>query len=128
MEKKREKLFSDFAPVSRQQWLDKITVDLKGADFNKKLVWRTNEGFNVQPFYLKEDVESFPTESALPGKYPFVRGNKTNDNNWFVRQNVECGDAAETNAKLKDLLSRGVDSLGLKIPREEVSAEYLEVL
>ena len=128
MEKKREKLFSDFAPVSRQQWLDKITVDLKGADFNKKLVWRTNEGFNVQPFYLKEDVESFPTESALPGKYPFVRGNKTNDNNWFVRQNVECGDAAETNAKLKDLLSRGVDSLGLKIPREEVSTEYLEVL
>jgi len=128
MEKKREKLFSDFAPISRQQWLDKIAVDLKGADFNKKLVWRTDEGFNVQPFYLREDVERFPAESALPGEYPFVRGNKINSNNWYVRQNVACGNAAETNAKLKDLLSRGVDSLGLHIPRENTTADYLEVL
>ena len=58
MENKKERLFSEFAPVSRQEWLDKITVDLKGADFNKKLVWRTNEGFSVQPFYLREDVET----------------------------------------------------------------------
>ena len=128
MEKKREKLFSDFSPVSRQEWLDKITVDLKGADFNKKLVWRTNEGFNVQPFYQREDVKNFPTETALPGQFPFVRGNKTNDNNWYVRQNVECGDAAETNAKLRDLLMRGVDSLGLKIERENVKADYLAKL
>ena len=128
MEKKRERLFSDFAPVIRQQWLDKISVDLKGGDFNKKLVWRTNEGFNVQPFYQREDVANFPSESALPGKYPFVRGNKTNDNNWYVRQNVLCGKAEDTNAKLKNLLKRGVDSFGLKIPREEVSEAYLTAL
>ena len=108
MENKKERLFSEFAPVSRQEWLDKITVDLKGADFNKKLVWRTNEGFSVQPFYLREDVENFPTTTALPGRYPFVRGNKVNDNNWYVRQNVKCGDAKETNKKVLDLLGRGV--------------------
>ena len=39
-----EKLFSDFPPVSTDQWMEKITVDLKGADFEKKLVWKTNEG------------------------------------------------------------------------------------
>ena len=43
----KEKLFSDFPSVSTQEWLDKITVDLKGADFEKKLVWKTNEGFKV---------------------------------------------------------------------------------
>ena len=37
----KEKLFSDFPPVSTQEWMDKITVDLKGADFEKKLVWKT---------------------------------------------------------------------------------------
>ena len=47
----KEKLFADFAPVSTQEWLDKINVDLKGADFEKKLVWKTNEGFKVKPFY-----------------------------------------------------------------------------
>lgn len=40
------KLFSEFAPNTTQEWMDKVTADLKGADFNKKLVWRTNEGFN----------------------------------------------------------------------------------
>ena len=47
----KEKLFSEFQAPTTQEWLDKIEVDLKGADFQKRLVWRTNEGFNVQPFY-----------------------------------------------------------------------------
>jgi len=51
-----EKLFDMFSPTSTEAWKEKITVDLKGADFNKKLVWRTNEGFNVQPFYRREDL------------------------------------------------------------------------
>ena len=48
-----EKLFSEFQAPTTEEWLAKIEVDLKGADFQKKLVWRTNEGFNVQPFYLR---------------------------------------------------------------------------
>ena len=43
-------LSADFAPVSAQQWKDKIIADLKGADFDKKLVWRTPEGFKPIPF------------------------------------------------------------------------------
>ena len=46
-------MLADFAPVSAQAWKDKIIADLKGADFDKKLVWRTPEGFNVQPFYRR---------------------------------------------------------------------------
>ena len=39
MADKKEKLFSDFSPVSTEQWMEKVTADLKGADFEKKLVW-----------------------------------------------------------------------------------------
>ena len=35
----KEKLFSDFIAPTRQEWLDKINVDLKGADYQKKMVW-----------------------------------------------------------------------------------------
>ena len=56
MANNKEKLFSEFQAPTTQEWLDKIEVDLKGADFQKKLVWRTNEGFNVQPFYRREDL------------------------------------------------------------------------
>ena len=55
---KKKKLFDQFPPVTTEEWIDKIRVDLKGADFDKKLVWKTNEGFNVNPFYRMEDTEN----------------------------------------------------------------------
>lgn len=121
----KEKLFTEFEVPTTQEWLDKIEVDLKGADFNKRLVWRTNEGFNVQPFYRREDVLKMKTPDALPGEFPFVRGNKKNDNAWYVRQNIIATDAKEANAKALDILNKGVDSLGFKIPRNLVSAEFV---
>ncbi|MGJ5641110.1 methylmalonyl-CoA mutase family protein [Formosa sp. S-31] len=48
-------LFSDFTPVSKQEWLEKVNIDLKGADFNKKLVWKTLNGVAFQPYYNQED-------------------------------------------------------------------------
>ena len=43
---KREKLFTEFPPVSTEQWEEVIKADLKGADYERKLVWKTPEGFN----------------------------------------------------------------------------------
>ena len=37
---KEEKLFTAFPPVTTEQWEEVITKDLKGADYQKKLVWR----------------------------------------------------------------------------------------
>ena len=123
-----KKLFSEFTSPSRQDWLDKIQVDLKGADFQKRLVWKTDEGFAVQPFYMKEDLENLSTIGSEPGEFPYVRGNKAGDNNWFVRQEI-CGEcAAEANKKALDVLGKGVDSLGFFVPGEQVSAEYVQTL
>ena len=41
---KEEKLFEQFPPVTTEQWEAAITADLKGADYERKLVWRTAEG------------------------------------------------------------------------------------
>ena len=84
----KEKLFSDFSPVSTEQWMEKVTADLKGADFEKKLVWKTNEGFKVKPFYRMEDLEGLKTTDALPGEFPYLRGTKKDNNEWLVRQDV----------------------------------------
>lgn len=128
MAKKNEKLFGEFVAPTRQEWLDKIQVDLKGADFNKRLVWKTNEGFNVQPFYRKEDVERLQTPEAMPGEFPFVRGNKKLDNEWYVRQNITADSAAEANKKALDVLNKGVNSLGFHICGSQLSREYVETL
>ena len=124
----REKLFTEFAAPTTQEWLDKIEVDLKGADFQKRLVWRTNEGFNVQPFYRREDLKDLKTPDALPGEFPFVRGNKKDSNEWYVRQNIVVEDAKEANKKALDILNKGIDSLGFKLPGKMVSKETVETL
>ncbi|MCQ2269413.1 MAG: methylmalonyl-CoA mutase small subunit [Bacteroidaceae bacterium] len=128
MANNKEKLFADFTAPTAQEWVDKIQVDLKGADFQKKMVWRTNEGFSMQPFYRKEDVDKLATVNALPGEFPYVRGNKTADNEWHVRQEIKCECPKEANAKALDILNKGVDSLGFNIPAEKISAEYIETL
>ena len=124
----KEKLFADFAPVSTQEWLDKINVDLKGADFEKKLVWKTNEGFKVKPFYRQEDLEGLKTTEGLPGEFPYVRGTKKDDNTWLVRQDIKVECAKEANEKALDILNKGVDSLGFSLKKKDLSPEYIETL
>ncbi len=128
MSQSREKLFTEFEAPTKQDWLDKIQVDLKGADFNKRLVWRTNEGFSVQPFYLREDLNNLKTPDALPGEFPFVRGNKKQSNSWYVRQTIEAQDALQANQKALDLLNRGVDSLGFIIAPDNLNEDFIDTL
>jgi methylmalonyl-CoA mutase len=127
MSKQREKLFTDFPPVTTQEWMDVITKDLKGADFQKRLVWRTNEGFQVNPFYRAEDVEGKPALENLPGQFPYVRGTKK-ENVWSVRQDIDVKDFAEANKKAVMLLNKGVTSLGFHLPKNALSAENLALL
>lgn len=124
----KERLFTEFQAPTTQEWLDKIQVDLKGADFQKRLVWRTPEGFSVQPFYRREDVEKLQIPNALPAEFPFVRGNKKDDNTWYIRQEINAADAKVANAKALEIMDRGIDSLSFKIPASAISADFVEQL
>lgn len=123
----KEKLFSEFAPVSTEEWMAKITADLKGVPFEKKFVWKTGEGFNVNPFYRAEDIEGLKTTESLPGEFPYVRGTKK-DNDWKVRQNIEVCCFKGANEKALDLLTKGVTSLGFIIKGDEVNEENIATL
>ena len=127
MSKQREKLFTDFPPVTTQEWMEVITKDMKGADFQKKLVWRTQEGFDVNPFYRAEDIEGLTALENLPGQFPYLRGTRK-DNVWYVRQEIDVTDFAEANKKALSLLERGVTSLGFHLPKDALSAGNLGIL
>ena len=107
----KEKLFAEFPPVSTEQWEAVITTDLKGADYERKLVWKTGEGFDVRPYYRAENLAQVEYLGAEAGEFPFVRG-VSKDNTWRVHQtiSVECAKAA--NEEALKLLNSGVDSLG----------------
>ncbi|MBQ9583072.1 MAG: methylmalonyl-CoA mutase small subunit [Bacteroidales bacterium] len=107
-----EKLFAEFPPVTTEQWEEVINKDLKGADYDKKLVWKTQEGFSVRPYYRAENLSEIPFLDSKPGEFPFVRGTK-NDNEWLIRQDYcLCEGPQKANELALDGLMKGVNSLG----------------
>lgn len=127
MAENKEKLFDMFSPVTTEEWKAKIITDLKGADFSRKLVWRTNEGFDVQPFYRREDLKGLPTIGSIPGEFPYVRGTKT-DNDWVVAQTVVGGDAKEMNEHARHIIDRGVESIRIKLGKDVGAADLATIL
>lgn len=105
-------LFEHFPKISAKQWKQQIQYDLKGADYNETLVWESLEGIKVKPFYNGEDLKT--TIPAMPEGH-----------SWKIAQSVFCGDAQKANAKAKDILQKGVESLLLIVPNESIDFSVL---
>lgn len=129
MDKPNKRLFGDFQPVSTSEYEERILQDLKGADYEKKLVWKTDEGFSVRPYYRAEHLEGMAHLKAFPGSFPYVRGKRASNNDWFMRQDLIVTDLEAANKKALDILMKGVDSLGFIMePEREYTKEDLDTL
>ena len=110
-----KKLFTEFPPITIQEWEQLIHADLKGADYEKKLIWKTIEGFDVKPYYRNEDIAELPHIHSLPGEFPFVRGYKKSFNTWEIRQDISESVPAEANIMALKAISRGANSIGFNV-------------
>jgi len=105
------KLFQEFPPVNTEQWEEVIIKDLKGADYQKKLMWRTDEGFSVRPYYRAEDLDAIDYLEALPSQFPYTRGFKTKDNHWKIVQEITEKDPVKANIIAVNALCKGADTI-----------------
>ena len=121
-----EKLFSQFPPVSTEQWEEVIKADLKGADYEKKLVWRTVEGFNVRPYYRAEDLAGIEYTGKGAGEFLFVRGHRCR-NNWKVHETIPVTSPEEANVMARKATAAGAESIGFRLC-EELSADQVAKL
>jgi len=62
-------MWEEFPPISTAEWEAAIRVDLKGADYDKKLLWRTEEGITVRPFYRSEDLPGTTGQARFTGTW-----------------------------------------------------------
>ena len=106
-------LFNDFEGVSSKAWKQKIQVDLKGADYNDTLIWKSNEGIDVKPFYHADEFKTLPEIS------------NTKATNWKICQAIVASEAKEANSKAIKALDRGAESILFHITTETVSTEDL---
>ena len=97
------------------------------ADYERKLVWKTGEGFNVRPYYRAENLEGIKFLGSQAGEFPYVRGTHAH-NRWRVHQTVSVVCPKEANAEALKILNAGVDSLGFCIASADFSAADLDTL
>lgn len=108
-------LFNEFEPISAKQWKQKIQFDLKGADYNDALVWASNEGIQVKPFYHSDDV-------LIPTKPP-----KTTTSNFKICETIFVANAENANKKARLAISSGANSIKFIIPSDTISIKILLV-
>ena len=111
-------LLNDFPAVPTEQWEKVIHDDLKGGDYDKKLLWKTDEKITVRPYYREEALDGLGAQlNPLPGEFPFLRGGKT-DNHWAVCQGIDCSSLADANAAARVALAQGADAISFHITRK----------
>jgi methylmalonyl-CoA mutase len=108
------KLKNDFAPVTTAEWSEAVRKDLEGAE-PSKLLWKTEEGITVKPFYRAEDLKDLERQlESAPGEFPFVRGTSM-ANDWSIRQTIDSLDPAQANAAARQALAAGADSIAFAV-------------
>ncbi len=127
-QKKKPGLFADFPPVSTKEWEDKIQVDLKGADYEKRLIWKSADGLKIKPYYRSEDLENLPHTKVLPGESPYVRGKKIKYNDWIIRQDFETTDPSTANGLALQAIEKGVDAVGFNATEVSTEAQMKTML
>jgi methylmalonyl-CoA mutase len=104
-------MFQEFPPVSTEQWEEAIRKDLKGADYDKRLVWHTDAGIAVKPYYRREDLDGLDyLLNQSPGEFPYARGT-TAANNWKIREEIDAADVAQANRAAREALAAGADEI-----------------
>ena len=104
------RLLEEFPPVATADWEAAIARDLKGADYEKELIWHTDEGIAVKPYYRAEDLKERSGLDSRPGEFPYRRGAKRSGE-WKIREEIEAETAAEANREACAAVRAGAEEI-----------------
>ena len=116
-------LFSDFPEIATSMWEEKIKADLKGADYQKRLVWNSDEGIPVKPFYRNEDLQALDYLEGIGG----LRNRSDAPNGWLICQQISPGKKIQkANERIKVALKGGVQAIRIQLG--EAKLPYIPML
>ncbi len=105
-----DSLLHEFPPVPTQAWEEAIRSDLKGADYARRLIWQSDEGLAVKPYYRAEDSAALASLLPAPGTFPYLRGNRTSGD-WRIREEIHATDAADANHQALAAIAGGAEEI-----------------
>lgn len=111
-EEGNKKLFTDFPEITTNIWEEKIRTDLKGADYQKKLVWKSDECIPVKPYYREEDLKDLDYLEGIGN----LKNQSDAPNGWLVCQQISpAGNFPEANDRIKDALKGGAQAIRIQL-------------
>ncbi len=114
-------LLRDFPAVRTAEWETVIARDLRGADYEKKLIWRTEEGLAVKPYYREEDLKKIACLDAAPGQFPFRRASRSSGD-WTIREEIDATDVESANQTALAAIAAGAEGIAFaSVPLRKVS-------
>jgi methylmalonyl-CoA mutase len=119
----KQKLFAEFPENTKNDWIEQAMTDLKGKSFADTLVWHSNENFDIQPIYSKEDLFNLPIESIQA-----AQKNK-NTGSWQNRPLVIYTNEKETNSQIVSYLKLGADAINIDFSSTDLhNVDFLKLL
>lgn len=106
-------LRDEFPPVSDEAWRAVAEADLKGADFDKRLVWQTYEGLRVLPYYRASMTTELDYLESTPGSAPWHRGHSSEGSHWAIVQEISLRDAGQANTAAREALDGGANAVSI---------------
>ncbi len=111
-------LFKDFPEITTSMWEEKIRADLKGADYQKKLVWESDEGIRVKPYYKQEDIEVLDYLEGIGN----LKNQSDTPNGWLICQQISPGkELQEANKRIKAALKGGAQAIRIQLGEARIS-------
>ena len=107
-------LFSEFPPVSDDEWRERIERDLRGKDPDRVLTWHSVDGVDLRAFYRESDRASIQHDDALPLLDPDAEP----ANKWRTRQDISASDFGAAREQLTGALEGGATDVGLRLSVE----------
>jgi len=105
-------LFDNFDDVSAKEWKQKIQFDLKGADYNEALIFKSFEGIDVKPFYHQEDIEKIDHTIQHPST-------------WRISHKIKVTTADTGNTSALDAIKKGAENIYFVITAETINLSVL---
>ncbi len=115
-------LRAEFPPPSFEQWKAAVVDTLKGAEFDKAMKTKTDEGITLEPIYRKEDTAELPFLRNIPGTSPYLRGSDPHRflaEGWLIAQSHGEADPAALNAEILRELQLGVTAVNLRLEHHD---------
>lgn len=120
-------LLSEFPPVSTHSWDEIIAKDLKGADYTKRLVWQTDDGLAVKPYYRAHDTAGLEFLDVAPGTFPYTRGTRSTGD-WRIREEIDAVDIIEANRAARSAVVAGAEEIAFHLVRVRNAADLAALL